>query len=506
MNITVTDQEKCRKQLRIEIPGDTVRTETDRVAADLARTVNIPGFRRGHVPKSVVKTRFRKELRDEVVAHLLPETFRTAVADKDLKIIGEPALENLKFGDDDSIDVTFALEVKPEIELSNYKSLPVTKRVYKIRDEDVEQTIKGLRDEHAELVPVEDRGAEVGDIITSTLTGRFEAVTNQAKAESDGTEEEQKTESQEAETREAETREEQKAEGEEEHKTEEQKAEENQQESEEVKQEDVEIEIGASGVLKEFTEALTGARPGDTRAFTVTYPAEYKPERFAGRTVAYSAEVVAVRVKELPEANDEFAQLIGENHQTDFKTMDELRAHIRSTLEREAVQRSDAESRSAIMETLIDRNRFEVPDFAVEKQMDTRVRTLVTQLANQGIDPRRMQIDWQGIREGQREQAEREVRGAFVLDRIAETENIEVTEEEINGELEQYAESSNQTLGALKARLTKEGALDSIKEQIRSRKALDIVVASAENTIEEVEGLQDSKAATGEIEPAGGEA
>lgn len=459
MNITVTDQEQCKKQLRIEIPGEVVREETEKVATNLARQVNVPGFRRGHVPKSVVKSRFRKELRDEVLSHLLPHSLGDAIREKDLKVLGEPAIEDLKFGDDESIDVTFTIEVKPEINLSNYKSLPLKKRVYKIRDEDVDQTVERLRQQQAELVPVEDRGAQAGDIVTANLTGRSEPATDQAEAEG-------------------------------------QKAE----ESEEIKQEDMEIEIGGEGVLKEFTEALTGALPGDTRAFDVTYAADYKPERFAGRRFNYTVDVTGVRVKELPDASDEFAQSVGE----DFKTLDDLRTHIRSTLEREAGNRSESEFSSTVMEALVNRNRFPVPEFIVEKQMDSRLNTLVSQLASQGMDPRRMQIDWEGIREGQRERAEREVRATFILDRIAETENIEVGEDELNHEIEHYAESMNQTVAALKARLTKEGALDSIKSQVRNRKALDLVIASAETEIVEVEGLSEADAATDEGEQAEG--
>jgi trigger factor len=463
MNITVTDQEQCKKQLRIEIPGEVVREETEKVATNLARQVNIPGFRRGHVPKSVVKTRFRKELRDEVLAHLLPHTLGDAIREKDLKVIGEPAIEDLKFGDDESIDVTFTIEVKPEIDLSNYKELPLKKRVYKIRDEDVDKTVEHLRQQQAELVPVEDRGAQSGDIVTATLTGRPEPAADKAEAE-------------------------------------EQQAEQSKPESEEVKQEDMEIEIGGDGVLKEFSEALTDARPGDTRTFSVTYAEDYKPEQFAGRRFDYTADVTVVRVKELPKADDEFAQSVGE----DFKTLDELRAHIRSTLEREAENRTESEFRSTVMEALVDRNRFPVPEFVVEKQMDSRLNTLVSQLANQGMDPRTLQIDWEGIREGQRERAEREARGTFILDRIAEVEKIEVSEEELNHEIEHYAANMNQTVAALKARLTKEGALDSIKLQVRNRKALDLVIASAETETVEIEGLSGTDAATGEGEQAEG--
>jgi trigger factor len=458
MNITVTDQPQCKKQLRIEIPGEKVREETDKVAANLARQVHVPGFRPGHVPKSVVKTRFRKELRDEVLSHLLPHTLGDAIREKELKVIGEPSIEDLKFGDDESMDVTFNLEVAPEFELSNYKGLPITKRVYKVTEEDVNKVIERLREGQAELVPVEDRAAQPGDIVTANLTGRPEPETRQ---DDEGEINEGETEA---------------------------------KQPEEMSQNDVEIELGAKGVLKEFTEALSGARPGDTREFTVEYAADYKPEQFAGRRYSYTAEVTAVRVKELPEVNDEFVESLGE----EAKTADEMRAKIRENLEHEAEHRTENELRNGLMEQLVDRNSFEVPEFIIEKQIDSRLSTLLRGFAGQGIDPRRLNLNWDGLRDAQRERAERDVRGSFILESIAEKENVEVADDEINKELEQFAERSGQEVAALRARLTKEGGLDSIKEQVKHRKALDLVIASADLKTEEVEGVGVGSAETGE--------
>ncbi|HWO01854.1 MAG TPA: trigger factor [Blastocatellia bacterium] len=447
MNITVTDEKHCKKKLRLEIPADTVRTETDKMAAKLARQVNVPGFRRGKVPSSVVKTRFRKELRDEVLSHLLPHSLGDAIREKELKVIGEPAVDDLKFGDDESIDVTFTVEVAPEFDLSNYQRLPLTKRVYGVRDEDVERTLDRLREGQAELVPVEDRGSQQGDLLTVNLNGDVEPESEAAEAGEKGA-----TPSKQDLT---------------------------------IKKQDTEIELGGKGVLSEFTDALIGTRPGDIRSFAVTYPGDYKPESYAGRKVNYTAEVTAVGFKELPDADDEFAQGIGEQ----FKTIEELRADIRSKLEHEGERRSDAELRSSLMEQLVDRNRFEVPDYIVEKQMDSRLNTFLRQLAGQGLDPRNLKVDWDDFRESQRERAEREVRGSFILDRIAEAEKIEVADTELDAEISQLAERSGAAADVLRARLTKEGSLDSIKEQVRNRKALDLVIASADTRIEEVEGI-----------------
>src|ERR1041385_2689485 len=297
LNITVTDQQQCKKQFRLEIPSETVRAETDKVAADLARKVSVPGFRPGHVPKSVIKTRFRKELRDEMLAQLLPHSLGDAIKKKDLKVVGEPSVEDLKFGDDESIDVTFNVEVAPEFTLSNYRELPLTKRNYKVRDEDIDKAIDRVRQGQAQLVPVEDRTSQTGDIVTVNLLGTPQA-------------EEGATET-----------------------------------LEEIKQEDLELEIGSDGVFKEFTEGLTGVRPGDTREFSVDYPADYKPDKYAGKHVDYKAEVTAVRVKELPEADDVFAHGVNE----DFKTIEDLRQDIRSKMETESTQRTDNEFRSATM-------------------------------------------------------------------------------------------------------------------------------------------------------------
>jgi trigger factor len=503
MNITVTDQENCKKQLQIEIPGEEVRAETDKVASQLARSVHVPGFRPGHAPKSVIKTRFRKELRDEVVSHLLPESLQKAITDKELKVIGEPAVDDLKFGDDESINVTITVSVKPEFELADYKGLPLTKRVYKIRDEDIDKEIEQLRDQNAEMVPVEERGAEAGDIATVTIVGRFEPQATEAKADdaetatsseaaaegSEGAEGSEEKEAAEAANEATAESDDATAEATSPEAT----------EPQEIRQEDLDITIGGPNVLKEFTEALTGVQAGDERTFTVEYPAEYKPEQYAGRKVHYTASVTAVRRKELPEVNDEFAQSIGEDQ---FKSLDELRAKIREGMEHRGEHQTEEEIRNAALEALIERNTFDVPDFLLERQISSRFNQLLDQLFQSGIDPRQMQLDWAQIRAGQRERAERDVRGMFILDRIAEQEKIEVSEEDINHEIEDYAAHRGETVAAAKARLTKEEALDSIKEQVRHQKALDLVIASADLKTEEIEGLR-APEATGEASPEG---
>jgi len=424
--------------LRLEIPGEVVRAETDKVAGELARQVNVPGFRRGHVPKSVVKTRFKKELRDEVLSHLIPDSLGDAIKQKSLKVVGQPSVEEMKFTDDDGIDLTITIEVAPEFELSNYKSLPLRKRVYKIREQDIDQAVDRLRSAHSQLVPVEDRGAQIRDVVTAKVTRHF-----QEEAESEG------------------------------------------EANREEESQEIDVELGAKGVLTEFTNAFSGARTGETKEFTVTYPDDYRPEEFAGRTVQYTAEIMSVRAKELPDADDDFAALVNE----EFQTIAELRSNVRERLEHETSHRTDEELKTAVIDQLLERNRFEVPESAVEQAIDARMRTFFRNLSAQGMDPRSLQLDWQRMRDAHRDKAAREVRTAFILDRIADAERIEVPDEELEQQLRALADASEQPFEALKARLTKEGALDRLREQVRNRKALDLVLESADIRIEEVEGV-----------------
>ena len=451
MNISVIDQEGCKRQVRLEIPGETVRVESDKIAANLARKINIPGFRPGHVPKSVVKTRFRKEVRDEAVQKLLPQALTEAIQEKDLKVVGEPALDELKFNDDESIAASFTVEVSPDFDLAPYTSLPLTKRLWNVSDEAVDQSIQSLRERHAELVPVEDRPAQTGDLITANMTGQIvrEGSEPEGEAGSEG-------------SAPAEPGTEQAAGGE--------------AHGETIETREVEIELGAKGVFPEFNEAIVGARPGDVKTMSVQYPDDYQNEKTAGRKVEWTAEVTAIRLKELPELDDEFAATL----EGEFASVEEMRNSIKDNMERESTERTDADLRTEAMKVLADRNRFEVPQSVVNKLVDSRMASFARSMYGRGRRIEDLGIDPMQLREIERARATDDVRGMYILQRVAEVQNIEATDDDVAEEIERLATASGKTVEFIKARLTKDEALDSIKEQIENRKALDFVIASAE--------------------------
>jgi trigger factor len=424
----------------------------DRIAGELSRKIRVPGFRPGHVPKSVVKTRFRKELRDEVVSQLLPQAFGDAVKERELRVVGEPGLEELAFGDDESINVLFSFEVAPSFELADYKNIELVKPIYKVTDEDINKALDSLRDKHAELVPVEDRPSTSGDIVSVNMEGHLRGAGGEIEAG---------TEAAAGATR------------------------------DQLSRREYDINLGGEGVLAEFTSALTGKQVGDTASFSVDYPEDYSSKSLAGRHVEYTGELIAVRRKQLPALDDEFASITND----EFKTLDDLKAHIRSDLERHSAERTAGELQSAARDQLLDRNRFDVPLVMVEQQMDGFLKSFARQMAQHYANPAQLKIDWQAIRESQRERAEKAVRWAFVMNRIAQLEKIEATDEDVDAEIVRIAAAVNKAPAAVRANLTKENGLDSIKEQIENRKALDLVIASAQIREEEHSGVHETSEA-----------
>jgi trigger factor len=431
MKTELIDVSPTRKEIRIEIEPAQIRDAYDRISKQYSKAANVPGFRPGHAPTSVVRTRYRSEIRTEVLRELIPEAVNNAVIEHSLNPLGEPnveldntmALERLG---EDPLSLKVSIEVLPEVPLDNYKGLEVNRRKRPITDEDVDRTIEGLRDNSASLQPVEDRASELGDTVTVNARGNFVV----------------------------------------------------DPEEEEIKVDDVEVVLGGPGVQKEFTENLTGVRPEESRTFTVEYPADFTSPGLAGKTVQYTTEVTSVRQKELPELDDEWAQSLG----GDFDSVETLKAKVREDLEARATAESDHLLRDEIMKKLLEAHQFEVPESLVNQQTQHRMETVARQMMQRGIDPRNPELKWESAREELMVQAEEDVRATMLLEKIAEVENIAVSDEEVEAEINAIATASRQPVEQVRAALTKDGGERSIAHRLRSRKALDLLVENANVT------------------------
>jgi trigger factor len=434
MKTELVDVSPTRKEIKIEIEPAQVRTAYDRISERYAKGATVPGFRRGHAPRSVVRTRYKSEIRSEVLRELLPDAVNSAIGEHSLAPIGEPdvqldntdALENLG---DQAITVKVGLEVFPEVKLQNYKGLEAVLRTRPVTDADVDNMIDGLREASASLEPVEDRGAELGDTVTINVAGKFV----------------------------------------------------DEPEAEEIKADDVEVVLGGEGVQQEFTDNLGGTTPDAKKMFLVSYPEDFSSKGLAGKKVEYEAVVTAVRRKELPQVDDEWAKSLGD----EFDSVETLRKKVLEDLEKRAVHEADQRLRAEVMRKLLEAHQFEVPQTLVEHQASQRLQSVVRDMIGRGIDPRSRDVNWEGAREELKVQAEEDVRASMLLEQIAEEEKIEVSDEEVEAEIESIATASRQSKEQVRAALTKDGGERSIAHRLRNRKALDLLIANARVTEEE---------------------
>ncbi|HVF51777.1 MAG TPA: trigger factor [Pyrinomonadaceae bacterium] len=428
MKTELVDHSPTHKELKIEIDAETVRAEYDRISDRYAKAASVPGFRKGHAPRAVVRQRFKQEIRGEVLRELVPQALNDAINESALHVIGEPdihlddeaALE--KFGDR-PISLHAHLEVMPEVTLGEYKGLEAARRTRPVTDEMVEKMIEDLRESSASLQPVEERGAEMGDSVTVDFQGRYLVPPS----------------------------------------------------DEDINAEDVEVVLGGDGVLEEFTNQLLGTRPDDVKTFVVKYPEDFSSKGLAGKEIEYTATVSAVRRKELPELDDEWAQSLGE----ELESVDKLRERVRENLEGRAKFEAEQTLRTEVMRKLIAAHQFEVPESLVEQQSQGLLRSYLQEMVQQGLDPRSQEINWEALRGAFRPQATEDLRGSFLLERIAEQENLEVTDAEVESEINTLAEVRRQTPEQVRAALTKQGGERSIADRLRHRKALDFLVDNA---------------------------
>ncbi len=412
----------CKKELVIEIPVDTVQREADSVAGQFAKRARIPGFRPGHAPTFLVRQHFRDDIRSEIAQTLIPRFFQTAVKDHKWEIVGQPRFEDLKFEDDKPLTCKATFEIYPEFELQPYKELEVEEEQAAITDADLDKAIADLREGAATFEVVTDRPAADDDHLTVNYRGQDTSLPSS-----------QPTEAKEA-----------------------------------------VVHLGGKHTVQAFTENLRGVKVGEVREFPVTYPADYPQKTLAGKTLSYRVEIQSIKRKVVPPADDELAKSVSE-----FATLEELRTKLRQDLTENAKRQAEMGSKQKLAEKLLEANQFPVPEVLVEIQLDRKIERTLGQLLSQGIDPRETQVDWRKVREEARPEAEREVRVALVLSRVADAEKIDLTEEEVDDVIREMAQERHLTAAELKTRLTRDGKLDTLKSTRRNQKALDFIYRNA---------------------------
>ncbi len=412
----------CKRELTIEIPAEVVTAETESVVNRYQKLARIPGFRKGKVPASIVRQRFAEDIKNEIVEALVPRYFREETQKQNLLPVSQPRVTDLHLHEGEPLKFTASFEVLPDFKVSPYEDLRITRLDTNVTEEDVETALNNLREQHATYSPVEEeRPLSDGDFAVVS----FKGTPKESEQDAD---------------------------------------------SKPVEVDEVMVEIGGTNTIPEFSENLRGAKAGEQRSFEVKYADDFSDKRLAGKTMTYEVDVKGIKTRNVPELNDEFAKELS----ADFNSLDELRNRLRENMKAEKLHEAEHQGKDQIVEELVKRNDFPVPESMLDQQIDLRLERGLRALAAQGMRTEDMKrMDFGRLRAGQREGALREVKASLILEQIADEEKIEVSDEEFNHELEALATQSKQTVEQVRARLTQDGGLDRIRHRIRNEKTLD---------------------------------
>jgi trigger factor len=410
----------CQRELAIEIPAEVVKAETENLINRYQKLARIPGFRKGKVPASIVRQRFAEEIKSDVVDALVPRYFRDEAKKQNLSPVSQPRVTDLHIHEGEPLRFKASFEVLPDFKVAPYDDIRVETLDTNVSDEEVETSLTNLREQQAAYTAVEeDRTLADGDFAVVSFKGTPKEAEDDAKP---------------------------------------------------VEGDEIMVEIGGQNTIPDFSDNLRGAKPNEQRTFDVKYADDFSDKRLAGKTLTYEVSIKGIKTKTVPELNDEFAKELS----TDFNTVGDLRNRVRDNMKAEKEHEAEHQGKDKLVEELLKRNDFAVPEALVNDQIDVRLERGLRALAAQGMRTEDMKnMDFSRLRVGQREGALREVRTALILDQIAEQEKIEVPEDELEHDLEELAKQSKQTLEQVRTRLTENGGLDRIRHRLRNEKTLD---------------------------------
>lgn len=419
---------ELKREIEVEAGAEEVSKSFRAVIKRYQKLARIPGFRAGKVPESLIRSKFAKEIRQEVLEGLVSERFRRAIDDQELRPVSEPQLMDMQLMDGQPLRFKAAFEVMPKIDLSGYESLRVERPDIALTDDEYEAELSRVLEGHGTVEPVEeDRPLVDGDWAEISFTGKVKDLAQTVGEE--GLEGAQK--------------------------------------SEPITGEDVLIEIGGKNTLPAFTEGLRGTKPGQELMLEVVYPPDFGEARLAGQTISYDVTVKAIKRKLFPERDAEFAKQLGP-----YESFEEFEARLREHAEERKRTGLENRAKDKMLEELIARYQFPVPESFVQQQIEARLDRGLRALAQQGMTTEEMRkLDFGRLREAQRDQAINEVKASMILDRVAETESVEVSEDDFERELLMLSIQSREPIEALRERLSKDGGLDRIREQMRRERA-----------------------------------
>lgn len=417
--------EKNLVKLTFEVSAEEFDKAIGQVYKKNAKKFNVPGYRKGKAPRKIIEKYYTAAVfYDEAVNSVLPDAYEAAVKEAELDVVARPEIdvEEIKAGE--PVVFTALVTTKPEVKLGDYKGIEVDKIDYTVTDEDVDKDIEAARNKNARLITVDDRAVENGDIAVIDFEGFVDGVAFEGG-----------------------------------------------------KGEDYDLEIGSGTFIPGFEEQLVGAQTDADVEVKVTFPEEYHSDSLAGKDAVFKVKVKEIKMRSLPELDDDFASEVSE-----FDTLDEYKADVRKKLEEAAENKAKSETENAIIDKAIENAEFDIPEAMLETQIDNIVRDFSQRLAYQGMNLD-MYMQYTGqtsetFRAQFTEQAKKQISGSLVLEAIQKAEGIEAGPEETELHLVDMSKKYNMELDKLKEALS-DIDMENIKKEIEMQKTIDMIVNNA---------------------------
>jgi trigger factor len=419
MKVDVEAMDGCKRRLAVEAPSDVVQKEWEKAYGRVQKQARLPGFRKGHVPRSLVKVHFADEVRREVAEHLIPDVYRKALTEAQLKPVDEPDLQNVTLEEGSPLSFVAVVEVRPEISLGEYKGVEVQHSTPPVGDEQVSETLEQMREQHAQYRTVE-RAAGPADLVIVDYTLAPEG---HDPTSANG----------------------------------------------------YQFIVGSGAVLPEIDQAVVGMQAGEERHTALRFADDHRMESLRGKGGTADVKLVEVKEKILPDLDDDFAKALG----GDFETMDAVRAEVRRQLEarREAEDRRGLEDK--VVAAVLSRHEFSVPDAMVMRHVAHQVQHTHDRLRQQGLDPEKLPWDYGKLIPELKPASEQAVKRALLLEAIADREVINPAEDEVDKEIERFAQAAQRPAPAVRRMMEKSGDLESLRGGLREKKTLEFLIQHA---------------------------
>ena len=425
MAVKYEEVEKNLQKLTFEVSAEEFEKAIDRAYIKNKSKFNIPGFRKGKAPKSIVIKNYTKAVfYDDALNDVLPEAYEAALKESGLDVVARPEFDVEEIKDGEPVVFTALVTTRPEVKLGEYKGIEVEKVDYTVSDEDVDKEINSVRERNARVISVDDRAVENGDIAVIDFEGFVDDVAFEGG-----------------------------------------------------KGENYELEIGSNTFIPGFEDQIIGAKIDDLIDVNVTFPEEYHSEELKGKPAVFKVKVNEIKVRELPELDDDFASEVSE-----FDTLAEYKADVRAKLEEKAKEKADSEIKNKVIEKAVENAEFDLPDAMVDAQVDNMINDMAQKLSYQGMSlDMYMQYTGQTVdqmREVYRDQAKKDVSASLVIDAIRKAEGIEVSPEEIEMNLVDMAKKYNMELDKLKE-LISEPEMENIEKDMALNKTVEMLANNA---------------------------